>query len=236
MQANDADFGAGGALSIPGTDLVIGGGKPGYMYLLDGRIWKLRQKIIASTNQHDPSKRDDTWWQGPHLHGSPTYWRGSDPTYGSFYVWGEKDFLRLYRFNTITGLLEDPGLHAGVKALQGTDDHPVMPGGMISVSSDGNRAGTGIVWATLPAGELNFVPGQGLPGRLYAFAADTLRPLWDTGYPSVGHWTVPTIADGKVFIGTGSNALICYELGPQTVGGGGSWIRSSLMNWSQSIQ
>jgi outer membrane protein assembly factor BamB len=75
MVKNDADLGAGGTLAIPGTDFVIGGGKAGFMYLLDRNSMALRQQITASTNQYDPAKRDDTWDQGPHLHGSPTYWR-----------------------------------------------------------------------------------------------------------------------------------------------------------------
>jgi outer membrane protein assembly factor BamB len=215
MEANDADLGAGGSLTIPNTDLIIGGGKSGFMYLLDRNSMRLRQQITASTNQYAPARRDDTWNQGPHLHGSPTFWRGPDPTFGNLYVWGEKDVLRLYRFNTITGAIEEPAKRQGtVTALQTT-----MPGGIISVSSDGNRAGSGIVWATLPASATP-VP---FPGRLYAFNAETLQPLWDDGFSSLGRWLVPTIADGKVFVGTSSGELICYELGPDRGSGRNSW-------------
>jgi hypothetical protein len=185
------------------------------MYLLDRKSMLLRQTITASTNQYCPSRRDDTWNQGPHLHGSPSYWRGPDPTFGSLYVWGEKDFLRLYRFNTVTGSLEEPAHRVGtVRALR-----TPMPGGMISISSDGNRRGSGIIWATLPASATP-IP---FPGRLYAFEAETLKPLWDMGFASLGHWGVPTIADGKVFVGTSSGALICYELNPNQRADPGSW-------------
>jgi hypothetical protein len=34
---------------------------------------------------------------------------------------------------------------------------------------------------------------------------------------------MPTVADGKVFVGTSSGALICYELGPDTGPGRTSW-------------
>src|SRR5262249_29254453 len=95
-----------------------------------------------------------------------------------------------------------------------------MPGGIISISSNGNRRGTGIVWATLPASSTP-IP---FPGRLYAFDAETLAPLWDTGFPSLGHWLVPTIADGKVFVGTSSGGLICYELGADHGSGQGAWV------------
>jgi hypothetical protein len=170
----------------------------------------LLQQLTAATNQYDPSLRDQSWAAGPHLHGSLTYWRGPDPTYGYLYVWGEKDFLRLFRFNTTTSRFEESPSRVGlVRALR-----EPMPGGIISVSSYGNTSGTGIVWATLPTSQ-NAVPGtNALPGRLYAFNAETLQPLWDTAFPTLGKWLLPTIADGKVFIGTSSNELIVYELGP----------------------
>ena len=207
MERNDADFGSGGALTIPGTDLVIGGGKPGYVDLLEASTMGLRQEFIASTNKYDPSKRDDTWNQGPHLHGSPTYWRGPHDKFGNLYIWGEKDYLRRYRFDTVKGSFETQSDDAPDKitALQDT-----MPGGMISLSSNGNRSGTGVLWATLPTS--NIAPH---PGRLYAFNAETLQWLWDGPFASMGHWAEPTIADGKVFVGTESKVVICYELCPE---------------------
>jgi hypothetical protein len=210
MEDNDADFGSGGALTIPGTNLVIGGGKPGLMYLLKRSTMISAQTLTATTNQYEPWRRWDAWDSGPHLHGSPTYWRGPDNTFGNLYVWGEKDFLRLYRFNTATGLFQSSAFRQGsVKALRTT-----MPGGIVSLSANGNTAGTGIVWATLPASN----DKTGLadwPGHLYAFDAETLTPLWDTGFKSLGHWVPPTIADHTVFIGSFSDELIAYTLGPE---------------------
>jgi outer membrane protein assembly factor BamB len=207
MAANDADLGGGGNLAIPGTDFVIGGGKPGFMYLMNRDSMALRQQFTASTNQYDHTQRDQTWDRGPHLHGSPTYWRGPDRTFGNLYAWGEKDYLRLFHFDTVTGKVITPEFKkAPVLALVDT-----MPGGMISISSNGNRAGTGILWATLPTD----VTPNPYPGRLYAFNAETLQPLWDTDFPSFGHWLLPTIADGKVFVGTSSDQIICYELGDE---------------------
>jgi outer membrane protein assembly factor BamB len=219
LEANDADLGSGGVLTVPGFNLAIGGGKTGYMYLLNRSTMKRVQRITASTNQYNPSQRDQGWDVGPHLHGSPTYWRGPDPKFGNFYVWGEKDFLHLYQFNTGTGQIVEPAAQTGsVKALSDT-----MPGGMMSVSANGNTAGTGIVWATLPASDVIAPGANAYPGHLYAFNAETLQPLWDTGYSSLGKWLPPTIADGTVFIGTSSGELIAYELGLQRRGGQQRW-------------
>src|SRR5262249_34707655 len=96
----DADLGSGGAMIIPDSNYVLGGGKSGVIYLLDRQSMARVQEFYATTNQYHPDKRGDTWNEGPHLHGSPTYWRGPDDRYGYLYVWGEKDYLKSYRFDT----------------------------------------------------------------------------------------------------------------------------------------
>ncbi len=221
MFEGDADAGAGGTLTIPGTKLVIGGGKTGYMFLLNrSTMQAVQPPIIASTSQYSDDNADSwryqSWYTGPHLHGSPTYWRGPDSRYGYLYVWGEKDYLRQYRFDTTIGKVLEPAFHQG--PVEASDSPPpgnvvIMPGGIASLSSNNNVGGTGVLWSTLPH---NDSPGPGTPsisGHLYAFNAETLQHLWDVQFPSLGHWLPPTIADGKVFIGTGSDVLICYELG-----------------------
>lgn len=219
LETSDADLGAGGAMVLPGTHLVIGGGKTGYMYLLNSQDMTLRQQFKASTNLYSPDQRWQDWDAGPHLHGSPTYWRGPDPTCGYLYVWGEKDVLRQYCFKMAMSQVDPLPLHTGtVKALS-----DAMPGGMLSISAKENTAGTGILWATLPAADLHCKPYSysALPGHLYAFDAETLEPLWDDAIGSLGKWLPPTIAGGNVFIGsstmqTGETTAggTVYELGP----------------------
>jgi len=216
LEANDADLGSGGTMVVPNTDLVIGGGKTGYMYLVNRNAMSLVQQFTASTNVYHPTWRDQGWDVGPHLHGSPNYWRGPDPTNGYLYVWGEKDALHQYRFNTTTNQVDPTPPHSG--NIVGNPDN--MPGGMISISANGNNAGTGVLWITMPSPENANKPAPGtnaLPGHLYAYNAETLQLLWDTGFSTMGKWVEPTIADGKVFVGTSSNDLIAYELAP---GGG----------------
>ncbi len=209
------------------------------MYVLDRSSMKAVQQFPASTNQYDPTQRDQLWDSGPHLHGSPTYWQGPDRRFGFLYVWGEKDFLRMYRFDKVAQKFEEkskPPLLSSFSEVRLFHQGPVralrrpMPGGMLSISANGTRAGTGIVWATLPAFDLNpeFKP---FPGRLYAFDAESLKPLWDTGWNYeggvLGHWVPPTIADGNVFLAAGDwvgePRLIVYELGPETGHGRQSW-------------
>jgi outer membrane protein assembly factor BamB len=234
LAKNDADLGSGGALFVPESNVVVGGGKSGILYVLDRNTMALLEEFPATTNSYDPTQRDNHWETGPHMHGSLTWWRGPDPGQGNFYVWGEKDFLKLYRFDlarnrfvryadpTDGKMRVKPHRQGKVRAVK-----KGMPGGMLSVSARGDRAGTGIVWATLPDHD----PPGANPGRLYAFDAEMLTPLWDSVDTFLlSHWVPPTIANGLVFVPTGDGKLLAYGLGPQGGGGGRSW-SPSLPSW-----
>jgi PQQ-like domain len=209
LEAGDADLGSGGPLVLPGFNYVLGGGKTGYMYLLDRTSMQLQQRLTVATNQYDipphPETRWNHWDSGPHLHGSPTFW----PGHGFLYVWGEKDFLKVYAFDTTTKKFSGaPILTGAIKAQPHT-----MPGGMMSLSANGDQRRSGIIWAILSIDDVK--PGD-RPSRaqLFAFDAETLGPLWDHQFGSVPHWGPPTIADGKVFVTTSDAEVIAYELGP----------------------
>jgi hypothetical protein len=86
------------------------------------------------------------------------------------------------------------------------------------VSSNGAAAGTGIVWAVVPAnGDANSC--RGVKGMLIAFdAEDITKELWRSQGKDVGlsdtqdsfgllaRFNPPTIANGKVFLGTAGDA------------------------------
>jgi outer membrane protein assembly factor BamB len=207
LQDCDGDLGSGGTLVIPGSNRVMGGGKSGYAYLLNRANMQRVQTVTATENQYEPSKRGETWDEGPHLHGALTYWRGSDPVYGSLYTWGEKDHLRQHRFNTLTQEFHGQAAEVpNILALKG-----IMPGGMISLSAKGNSPHSGIIWAILPV-----TPGEPPHrGALYAFDAETLKFLWNTEFGIVARWVPPTIAGGRVFLVAGYRdpIFIAYDLG-----------------------
>lgn len=209
LESQDADLGSGGPLVLPGFNFVVGGGKSGWMYLLDRTSMNRQQRLTASTNIYT-GERWEHWDTGPHLHGSPSLWQRSGAT--DLYVWGEKDKLRQFRFDPGTKRFIEPELHgAAVSALP-----KPMPGGMISISANGSTPHSGVVWATLPIENIEFGDIQ---CRLYAFAGDDLKPLWDDAYGLCGHWAPPTIADGRVFVVSAntkarSGNLVGYKLGP----------------------
>jgi outer membrane protein assembly factor BamB len=213
MEHHDLDLGSGGTLNVPDSRFVIAGGKTGVVYLIDGTTMALLQEFQAFTNTYHPDWTHGCpdpnphgcadWAAGPHLHGSPTYWRGPDPQYGYYYHWGEKDYLKRFRLDLRAGRFDETPLAGMVRA---TED--LMPGGMLSVSSRGNNAGSGVVWAILRTHDSE--------DHLYAFNAETLAPVWDTTFPRTlphtGKWLTPTIAAGKVVIATDDGGFAVYGL------------------------
>ena len=154
-----------------------------------------------------------------HIHCAPVFFE--DPTVGPIsYVWGENDMLRGYRFNIGTSHFETQ-LQATLHSQQIL---PIgMPGGMLTISSDGNGAnavkGTGIVWACHPtSGNAN--TGT-VAGVLEAFRSDDLRqPIWSSNHDPRGtddlgdfaKFCPPVVANGRVYVATFSQELVVYGL------------------------
>jgi outer membrane protein assembly factor BamB len=230
----DLDLGAGGPLLIQGRNRLVGGGKTGTLYVLDQSNLQSAPRWLVGGNyqyhQYPDASRLCQWEGGPHLHGSPAFWHGSAGDY--VYIWAEQDYLRRFAFRADGTLDPTPvtGNLVGPECLHLNDGrHPPdgemcpMPGGMLSISADGQAAG--ILWSTLPinTGQPYYtLAGLPPPGQLLAYDAETMKLLWRQDLPSpfvLGKWTPPTIADGKVFIATsppaGQNGqFLVYELGP----------------------
>ena len=204
LEKYDMDLGSGGPLVIPGTTLLVGGGKTGTAYLLDTETMRLRQSFVAATSSDPKSRRDAsrplTWNYGPQLHGSLTYWRGPDSRYSYIYLWGAEDFLRAYRFRTSTRFIDTVAVALGKVVVPSGYPARSISGGMLSLSAQGTTRGTGILWST----------GERAGGefRLAAFDAETLRELWSDTLPSLSYMQPPTVAAGMVMVATTSDSLL----------------------------
>jgi hypothetical protein len=213
----DADLGASGAMLVPGTDLLLAGGKESKLYLMHssalGHFALNDQQIVQSFYV-----QVDQWNQlnGHHIHGGPIYWSTAAGTF--VYVWPENAFLKQFRFlgqkfdqnpafvSTTTDPNGVPGGTAG------------MPGGMMSVSSDGGTPNSGVVWASHP---WNASANQNVvPGVLRAYdASDVRREIWNSqmtaARDAVGFFakfSPPTIANGRVYQATFSGYVAVYGL------------------------
>lgn len=218
LDQNNDDLASAGPLLIPGTNLLVGGGKEGVLYLLN------RSNLGHFRAGSDSQIVQSFHAGGGHIHGSPVYW--SSPQQGPLiYLWTEEDALKSFRF--VNGLFQTAPVAIGpVVAPDG------MPGAMLSVSANGSSVGTGIVWASLPfAGNANI---ETVPGVLRAFDASNVGiELWNSrqvperdDLGNLAKHTSPTIANGKVYVATFSNQLVVYGLNPP--GGSTSPIVSSL--------
>jgi hypothetical protein len=213
----DLDLGSAGPLLVPGTvpgkDLLIGGGKDGNIYVVDTVNMGHFKEPTGTVKMDCPNPNAVQAVLGPqsknngegvvgNIHGSHVMWQG--PDVGRVFVWGENDVLRSYAFKN--GKLLTPATKSLYQAPPG------MPGGMLSVSADGNKAGTGIVWALVPyAGDAN--EQRGVQAQLLAFDAQDIKndifrssPADDPNGPnSVGlfaKFAPPIVANGKVFVPT----------------------------------
>ena len=205
LNATDEDLGIENAMLIPNTNLVVGGGKEGVMYLLDrnnmGHYRSGNNGQILQSFQASSAGR---------MNGSPVYW--NSPTYGpAMYLWPAGDPLKVFRL--VGGLFQTPAAAQGTALAPGG-----MPGGMLSLSAYESLPGTGILWAALSrGGDANHTPQ---PGILRAYdASNVTRELWNSQQNATrdtlgnfSKFSPPTVANGKVYVATFSNKLVVYGL------------------------
>jgi hypothetical protein len=188
----DLDFGAGGAAVLadlpsgsPMPHLLICGGKDGALYLLN------RDSLGGFGDNFAAQKIS----YGYRIYATGAYWNSN------FYLAGAKGPLTAYSLNAPVPALS---LAASSSHVYG------FPGSSPSVSASG--ASDGIVW-TLDTSQYcsSKAPGCG-PAVLYAYdALNVGTQLWSSAgvvADAAGNavkFAVPTIANGKVYVGTRGN-------------------------------
>jgi len=207
LTSNDWDFGAGGPLLIPNTNLLVGGGKTGEVFVLDrtnlGGYVPGNTQVVQS-------------WQAtagcPGLASScheihqTAYWFRTGGNSPLLYVWAWQEPLNAYAFNGSTFNTTPVATYPTVANF---------PGGAMAISANGSTSGTGILWATMTAKNAG---GGAVPGTLRAFNAETLVELWDSNMnpgDSLGllpKFCEPTVANGKVYMATFSKVVNVYGL------------------------
>lgn len=204
LDANDTDFGSGAATILvdqpagPVTHLVIGGGKQGNLFLLNrdnlGKFSSSTNNVVETVNLGNP------------IFATPVFWQNN------LYVAGVGS-LKQYTFNSTTGMFN------GAPFSQSSTSYG-FPGATPSASSNG--ATNGIIWAL--DNSLYCTPQSPScgPTVLHAYSANNLgTELWNSSQAAAnrdmaGHavkFTVPTVANGKVYVGTrGNDSSVLGEL------------------------
>jgi hypothetical protein len=219
----DLDLGSSSPIFL--GNLIAGGGKDGIIYLMNRDHLAGFQPGAPANPPGNPGCNDTPQLlqrvnaTDGHIHGAPVFWKG--PNGASWvYVMGEGDNLKAFPFKNerfLTGAADVKKStwrppHPAPANCAGTPDN-WMPGGIIGVSSDADKQGTGIVWALVPAnGDANTY--RGVKGMLLALNAENVsQELWrsqganspdDTAnsFGLLARFNPPTIANGKVFVAT----------------------------------
>jgi hypothetical protein len=197
-------------LLIPGTSLLLSGGKAGKLYLVN------RDHMGGLSGTTSDTNIVQSWFLGSanshSIHGGPVWW---DTAGGSFaYIWAASaDHLRQYRFSggtfSTTPYSQSP-----------TVGGSSQPGGILSLSANGTNAGSGILWASVNT--VSNANQATVKGTLHAYnALAVTNELWHSDMiaprDAVGNFAkfvAPTVANGKVYMATFSNRLNVYGLLP----------------------
>ena len=204
LEDNDLDYGTMGAFLIPNSNFYFTGCKDGKIYLLNKDNMG---GFSASGNQVQQTIQLN---QDANMHCQPAYYKGASNEF--IYIWSENDVLHAYPFNRNTNLL-DP-----TKALVSTVSGPKgQSGAVLSVSSNGSKDGTGIIWASYASS--GDAEHDVSPGILRAFDANNItKELWNNNQAindaagKYAKFSSPTIANGHVYLPTFSNQVVVYGL------------------------
>jgi hypothetical protein len=165
--------------------------------------------LTASPGPVDPCPQDATaldflpWGKTRHMHSTPVQYWSADGL--KIFVWGENSQLHEWAMST-TGKLTYVAQGNEFASPQITTSPGGMPGGFCTLSANGNKAGTALLWCTVPYGDAN----AGDPvthvtnGRLLCYDPDhivngTIPVLWDSerwGIQFLFNKFLPPIVDG----------------------------------------
>jgi len=196
LSFNDEDIGSQGPVLIPGSNLLIGGGKGGTVYVVDqtkmGHLGGAPTEVFPAVNVAGIDNMA-LWTQ--------------DAQTNIVYIQEQGSPLKAYRVvdgHFQSNIFSQTTFPTGGYPYQG-----------FSVSSNANKASTAILWENVGTQS-----SPGIPGALYAFnASDLTQLLWSSKMMperdvlgAFAKFANPTVANGKVYVPTFSHELVIYGL------------------------
>ena len=212
LATNDLDLGSGGEVLLPDqpngsayTHLLITASKEGTIYVIN------RDNMGHFNASNDSQVVQSIPGALPALFGAPAFWNNTAYFGGSGEYNQPGDYLKAYHFVASTGKLTTPPFSETSTDFQ-------YPGPTPVISSSGTS--NGIVWALENAQFNN--PG---PAILHAYDATNLATEFYNSSQNLGRdnpgnavkFTVPTVANGKVFVGTQTQLSVYGLLSPPTL-------------------
>jgi hypothetical protein len=223
---NDLDLGSAGPMALPTqpgnvpNEIVIAGkgGTPCDSNPATSLIYLLNQDNLGQYNTTQDQAVEEVAGSARGYWSSPAYWQGANGSYvysaGVTEESGKGDTLKMF---TVTN-----GLLSTTATAQSTNIFPV--GATPSVSSNGTS--NGIVWAIERPSALGVQPGASA-AVLYAYDATNVSNMLYNSASQLSNgvvrdrggcankFAVPTIANGKVYVGTQNELDIFGLLGSQ---------------------
>ncbi|WP_295794533.1 PQQ-binding-like beta-propeller repeat protein [Mucilaginibacter sp.] len=205
LEDNDLDYGSMGAFLIPGSNFYLTGCKDGNLYLVNKDNmggFNAASNQVQQTIALNPSAN---------MHCQPAYFKGANGEFA--FIWAENDQLRAFPFLRTSNLMD-----VGKQVTSAVSGPTGQSGAVLSVSSNGSTAGTGILWASYASS--GDAEHDVSPGILRAFdASDITKELWSNsqnpGQDYAGNYakfSSPTIVNGHVYLPTFSNKVVVYGL------------------------
>jgi hypothetical protein len=215
----DLDLGNSGLVGIPGTTRFFGGGtKFGSGFLLDSTN-------LGGFTAGGPDKailRIDGLSGNGKNGQNPVAWNLGDGLAKTVYLWPPGSNLEQFAYDPTAGTFSPAGIAKQTTGL--------TAGGSLAVTA--NAGTNGILWTV----------GQDHVVRAFDATDVTKTDLWDSSQNStrdsinsVGHFQFPTVANGKVYVPTGSSTIVAYGLLPATVSGTVSLQNVAAGNMAQPL-
>jgi len=206
LSANDADLGSGSPILVSGNSQypleLVGGGKDGNVFVVNpldmggfSGTNNVIQTISVATTQYD------------NVFSTPVYWNGT------IYFHHNKDVIRAYSWNAGA----NAGEQLSTKSTSSGSAVFNIHGATGSLSANG--ATNGILWDIDNSSYNSSTPSSSGPAVLHAYdATNVSNELYNSTQAGSRDqaglalkFTVPTIANGRVFVPTG-NELDIYGL------------------------
>jgi len=230
MTTRDGDLGSGAVLLLPDQQnngphhLLLTIGKEGRVYVVDrdnmGQFTS-DPNLHCDTAEENRTDIDHVVQELPPqttggVYGSTGYWNGSSDTAPFVYTGGAADNLRAFSLS---------GGSLSTHAVSSSPEKFAITGVTPSISSNGTQPGTGIVWINSPPvcgspdcppvgpGALRAYDATNLSNELYTSEQNSSRDRVE----SFVKFSVPTVANGEVFVGTQAS-LDIYGLLPNQPG------------------
>lgn len=198
---SDLDLGSTGGMLLPGTQLFVTGDKRGIGFVVNkNQMGGIANQDAQIVQRFQGSARG--------MYGGAAFYKKGAG--GTYYLWGTGDRLKSFKFDG-TKLVLPPQVNTS--SLIG------YPGGQLSVSADGETLGSAVLWTVRSKRTSPGLAQSAGAGVLQAFdALDVTHELWSSDTSpndmlgSIAKFAPPTIANGRVFVGTASNQLVVYGL------------------------